>query len=71
MLLMAGYRFIILSPSYIIPIYLQTVQNFRELQVGEVLALDRITPIRDRFAARAIFFHEVDPRWVLAAGAHA
>ena len=37
MLLLAGFRFIILSTAYIIPTYLQTVQNFRELQVGEVL----------------------------------
>jgi MFS transporter, DHA2 family, multidrug resistance protein len=36
-LLLAGYRFIILSTAYIIPNYLQTVQNFRELQVGTVL----------------------------------
>jgi DHA2 family multidrug resistance protein len=35
--LLAGYRFIILSTAYIIPNYLQTVQNFRELQVGDVL----------------------------------
>ncbi|VFU10093.1 MFS transporter [Methylocella tundrae] len=37
MALLAGYRFIILSTAYIIPNYLQTVQNFRELQVGAVL----------------------------------
>jgi MFS transporter, DHA2 family, multidrug resistance protein len=37
MLLLAGFRFIILSTAYIIPTYLQTVQNFRELQVGTVL----------------------------------
>ena len=37
LLLLAGYRFIILSTAYIIPTYLQTVQNFRELQVGAVL----------------------------------
>ncbi|MFA5955211.1 MFS transporter [Hyphomicrobium sp.] len=36
-LLLAGFRFIILSTAYIIPSYLQTVQNFRELQVGSVL----------------------------------
>ena len=34
---LAGFRFIILSTAYIIPTYLQTVQNFRELQVGSVL----------------------------------
>ena len=37
MLLLSGFRFIILSTAYIIPTYLQTVQNFRELQVGAVL----------------------------------
>ena len=37
MLLLAGFRFIILSTAYIIPTYLQAVQNFRELQVGQVL----------------------------------
>ena len=37
LMLLAGYRFIILSTAYIIPTYLQTVQNFRELQVGSVL----------------------------------
>jgi DHA2 family multidrug resistance protein len=36
-LLIAGFRFIILSTAYIIPNYLQTVQNYRELQVGAVL----------------------------------
>ncbi len=36
-LLLAGFRFIILSTAYIIPNYLQIVQNFRELQVGSVL----------------------------------
>ena len=37
MLILAGFRFIILSTAYIIPTYLQSVQNFRELQVGSVL----------------------------------
>ena len=37
MLALAGFRFIILSTAYIIPTYLQAVQNFRELQVGQVL----------------------------------
>jgi DHA2 family multidrug resistance protein len=37
MLALAGFRFIILSTAYIIPTYLQAVQNFRELQVGAVL----------------------------------
>ena len=37
LLILAGFRFIILSTSYIIPTYLQVVQNYRELQVGAVL----------------------------------
>jgi DHA2 family multidrug resistance protein len=37
LLMLAGFRFIILSTAYIIPTYLQNVQNFRELQVGAVL----------------------------------
>ena len=37
LLLLAGFRFIILSTAYIIPTYLQVVQNYRELQVGAVL----------------------------------
>lgn len=37
LLVVAGFRFIILSTAYIIPTYLQTVPNFRELQVGSVL----------------------------------
>jgi DHA2 family multidrug resistance protein len=37
LLLLAGFRFIILSTAYIIPTYLQNVQNYRELQVGAVL----------------------------------
>ncbi len=37
LLILAGLRYIILSTAYIIPNYLQTVQNFRELQIGKVL----------------------------------
>ena len=37
LLILAGFRFIIQSTAYIIPNYLQSVQNFRELQVGSVL----------------------------------
>jgi DHA2 family multidrug resistance protein len=36
-LLLAGFRFIILSTAYVIPTYLQVVQNFRELEIGPVL----------------------------------
>jgi DHA2 family multidrug resistance protein len=68
MLLIAGYRFIILSTSYIIPSYLQTVQNFRELQVGAVLlwiALPQFAIV----LPLGYLLSRVDPRWVLAAGA--
>jgi len=37
LVILAGFRFIILSTAYIIPTYLQVVQNYRELQVGAVL----------------------------------
>ena len=37
LMLLAGFRFIILSTAYVIPTYLQAVQDFRELQVGPVL----------------------------------
>jgi MFS transporter, DHA2 family, multidrug resistance protein len=65
--LLAGFRFIILSTSYIIPTYLQTVQNFRELQVGAVLlwiALPQFIIV----LPLAALLQRVDPRWVLALG---
>jgi DHA2 family multidrug resistance protein len=68
MVLMAGYRFIILSTSYIIPSYLQTVQNFRELQVGSVLlwiALPQFAIV----LPLGYLLTRVNARWVLAAGA--
>ena len=37
LLLLVGFRLIIQSTGYIIPTYLQVVQNYRELQVGAVL----------------------------------
>jgi DHA2 family multidrug resistance protein len=62
------YRFMILATSYLIPNYLTTVQNFRELQVGEVLiwiALPQflIAPLI------ALVLTYVNPRIVLACGA--
>jgi DHA2 family multidrug resistance protein len=65
MLLIAGYRFIILSTSYIIPSYLQTVQNFRELQVGAVLlwiALPQFAIV----LPLGYLLSRVDPRWLRA-----
>ncbi len=66
-LLLAGFRFIILSTAYIIPTYLQTVQNYRELQVGSVLlwiALPQLVIVLPLGA----LLRRVDGRWVLAAG---
>ena len=67
LLLLAGFRFIILSTAYIIPTYLQTVQNFRELQVGDVLlwiALPQFVIV----CPLAVLLRRVDARWVLAFG---
>ncbi|PZV40103.1 MFS transporter [Mesorhizobium kowhaii] len=68
LLLLAGYRFIILSTSYIIPSYLQAVQDFRELQVGAVLlwiALPQFAIV----LPLGFLLARADARWVLAAGA--
>jgi MFS transporter, DHA2 family, multidrug resistance protein len=65
--LLSGFRFIILSTAYIIPTYLQTVQNFRELQVGAVLlwiALPQLVIV----LPLAVLLRRVDARWVLAFG---
>jgi DHA2 family multidrug resistance protein len=65
--LLSGFRFIILSTAYIIPTYLQTVQNFRELQVGAVLlwiALPQIVIV----LPLAVLLRRIDARWVLAFG---
>jgi len=66
--LLAGFRFIILSTAYIIPSYLQTVQNFRELQVGAVLlwiALPQFIIV----LPLAVLLKRVDARFVLGFGA--
>jgi DHA2 family multidrug resistance protein len=67
LLALAGFRFIILSTAYIIPTYLQMVQNFRELQVGMVLlwiALPQLIII----VPLAELLRKTDGRWVLALG---
>jgi DHA2 family multidrug resistance protein len=67
LLLLAGFRFIILSTAYIIPTYLQTVQNFRELQVGSVLlwiALPQLIIV----IPLAALLRRTNGRWVLALG---
>jgi MFS transporter, DHA2 family, multidrug resistance protein len=66
-LLLIGFRFIILSTAYIIPSYLQTVQNYRELQVGTVLlwiALPQLIIV----LPLAALLRRVDGRSVLAFG---
>ena len=67
MLLLAGYRFIIQSTAYIIPNYLQTVQNYRELQVGAVLLWIALPQFAIVYPLAALL-RRVDGRWVLAVG---
>ncbi len=67
MLLLAGFRFIILSTAYIIPNYLQTVQNFRELQVGSVLLWIALPQLLIVYPL-AELLRRIDARWVLALG---
>jgi DHA2 family multidrug resistance protein len=67
MLLLAGFRFIILSTAYIIPNYLQSVQNFRELQVGSVLLWIAIPQLALALPLASLLRY-VDGRWVLALG---
>jgi DHA2 family multidrug resistance protein len=67
MLLLAGYRFIILSTAYIIPTYLQTVQNYRELQVGAVLLWIALPQFLIVLPLGAVL-RRTDGRWVLAIG---
>ena len=65
--LLAGFRFIILSTAYIIPNYLQTLQNYRGLDIGSVLlwiALPQILLV----LPLAVLLRWVDPRWMLATG---
>ncbi len=66
-LLLAGFRFIILSTAYIIPTYLQTVQNFRELQVGTVLLWIALPQLAIALPLAALL-RRIDGRWILALG---
>jgi MFS transporter, DHA2 family, multidrug resistance protein len=68
MLVLAGFRFIILSTAYIIPTYLQSVQNFRELQVGAVLLWIALPQLLIVVPLGALL-KRVDGRWVLGFGA--
>ncbi len=67
LLLLAGFRFIILSTAYIIPTYLQTVQNFRELQVGSVLIWIALPQLVIAMPLAALLRRH-DGRWVLGLG---
>jgi DHA2 family multidrug resistance protein len=67
MLILAGFRFIILSTAYIIPNYLQVVQNFRELQVGEVLLWIALPQLIIAFPLAALLLR-IDGRIILALG---
>jgi DHA2 family multidrug resistance protein len=67
LLILAGFRFIILSTAYIIPTYLQTVQNFRELQVGQVLLWIALPQLLIALPLAALL-RRIDARWVLALG---
>jgi DHA2 family multidrug resistance protein len=67
MMILVAVRLLILSTAYIIPTYLQTVQNYRELQVGQVLlwiALPQFLIV----APLALLLRRVDGRYVLAFG---
>jgi MFS transporter, DHA2 family, multidrug resistance protein len=68
MMLLAGFRFIILSTAYVIPTYLQVVQDFRELQVGPVLLVIAL-PQFALVVPLGYLLSRFDGRWVLAAGA--
>jgi DHA2 family multidrug resistance protein len=67
LMLLAGFRFIILSTAYIIPSYLQGVQNFRELQVGSVLLWIALPQLAIALPL-ANLLRQIDGRWVLALG---
>jgi MFS transporter, DHA2 family, multidrug resistance protein len=67
LLLLAGYRFIILSTAYLIPNYLQTVQNYRELQVGAVLLWSALPQFVIVYPLAALL-RRVDARLPLAFG---
>lgn len=66
--LLAGFRFIILSTAYVIPTYLQTLQNYRSLDIGAVL-IWMAAPQVFLVLPLAILIKRLDPRWTLIAGA--
>ncbi|WP_256367018.1 MFS transporter [Acidisphaera sp. L21] len=67
LLTLAAVRFIVLSTAYVIPSYLQAVQNFRELQVGQVLLWIALPQLIIVIPLGALL-RRVDGRYVLAFG---
>ncbi|MBK1660874.1 MFS transporter [Paracraurococcus ruber] len=67
LLILAGFRFMILSTAIIIPTYLQAVQSFRELQVGQVLLWIALPQLLIVLPLGALL-RRVDGRPVLALG---
>ncbi|MCK8787718.1 MFS transporter [Roseomonas sp. NAR14] len=65
--LLALYRFVLLATAYLIPQYLQTVQNFRSLEVGAVLVWIAV-PQFLLAPTIAALLGRVDPRLVIAFG---
>jgi DHA2 family multidrug resistance protein len=68
MILVAGFRFIILSTAYVIPTYLQAVQDFRALQVGPVLLAIALPQFALVLPLGALL-RRAEARWVLVSGA--
>jgi DHA2 family multidrug resistance protein len=67
LILLGMYRFALLSTNYIIPQYLTTVQNFRSLEVGDVLIWIAVPQVvLAPLIAYALRW--IDPRTVLALG---
>jgi DHA2 family multidrug resistance protein len=67
LVILSAIRFIVLSTGYIVPAYLQAVQSFRELQVGQVLlwiALPQFVIV----VPLALLLRRLDGRVVLAFG---
>lgn len=65
--LLAGFRFVILSTGYIIPTYLQAIQNYRGLEIGAVLiwvALPQFLLV----LPLAMVLQRIEPRWTLGVG---
>ena len=67
LLILAAFRFLLLSTSYLIPQYLTTVQNFRSLDVGRVLVWIAVPQL---LLAPLIAWslRWIDPRVMLAVG---